>query len=108
MRSELVAIAGAIALGSGLTAQEQIAVSVELSAASVPEAYIRLNGLIADDRFVSAMESGFPLYVAFSVELRQPRSLWDRTVDRASWEYVVLWDPVRERFVLEDPAGTEV
>jgi hypothetical protein len=108
VRSELVAIAGAIALVPGLTAQERVTVSVELSAASVPEAYVTLSGLIADDRFVSAMESGFPLHVTFTVELRQPRSLWDRTVDRADWEYVVLWDPVRERFVLEDPAGTEV
>jgi hypothetical protein len=53
------------------------------------------------------MRSGFPLYVALTVELREERSLWDRTVDRWVREYVVEHDPVRDVFVLEDPDGTE-
>jgi hypothetical protein len=108
VRCGLFAIAGAVALTPELTAQDQVAVSVELSATEVPGAYVTLHGLLADDRFVSAMESGFPLHVAYAVELRESRSLWDRTVARHEWEYVVLWDPVRERYVLEDPEGTEV
>jgi hypothetical protein len=53
------------------------------------------------------MRSGFPLYVALTVELREQRSLWDRTVDRWVREYVVLHDPVRDVYLLEDADGTE-
>lgn len=83
-------------------------VSVELSVAEVPEAYVTLHDLLSDDRYLRAMESGFPLHLQYSVELREARSLWDRTVARVEWEFVVLYDPVRERFVMEDSAGTAV
>lgn len=75
--------------------------------ADPPEAVVRVRDLLTDDRLVSAMRSGFPLYVALTVELREEHSLWDKTVDRWVWEYVVVHDPVRNAFVLEDPDGTE-
>jgi hypothetical protein len=53
------------------------------------------------------MESGFPLYIEYRVELRESRSLWDRAVDRLDWEYVVLYDPVRMRYRVEYVDGTE-
>lgn len=72
-----------------------------------PQAVVAFSGLLGDERFPAALESGFPLYVALTVELREHRSLWDRTVDRWVWEYVVVWDPVRNVYALEDPDGTE-
>jgi hypothetical protein len=53
------------------------------------------------------MESGFPLYVEFTLELRESKPLWDRDVKSQTFEYVILFDPVRERYVLEDAQGTE-
>lgn len=90
-------------------AQDAPRIEVDLRAtdADPPRAAVRLRDLLADDRFVATMRSGFPLYVALTVELREERSLWDRTVDRWVWEYVVVHDPVRDVFVLEDPDGTE-
>jgi len=108
VRSTLNAVAAVATLAAGPVAQERATVRVELRAGESPGVYVSLHGLLDNDRFVNAMESGFPLHVAYTVELRQSRSLWDRTVARAEWDFVVLYDPVRERFVLEDPDGTEV
>ncbi len=49
------------------------------------------------------MRSGFPVHVEYDVTLRQRRANWfDREVTQVSWEYVVWYDPVRDRFVVED------
>ncbi len=108
MHSTLNALAAVAALAAGIASQNRATVSVELGEGETPGVYVSLQGLLQDDHFVSAMESGFPLHVAYKVELKQSRSLWDRTVARAEWDYVVLYDPVRQRFVLEDPYGAEV
>jgi hypothetical protein len=102
------ALAAVAALAAGLAGQDRATVRAELGSGEIPGVYVSLNGLLDNDHFVSAMESGFPLHVVYKVELRQSRSMWDRTVARAEWDFVVLYDPVRERFVLEDPYGTEV
>jgi hypothetical protein len=73
-----------------------------------PDAVVTLRDLLADDRFLSAMRSGFPLYMGYQVELRESRSMWDRTVARATWEFVVLYDPSRDSYQLEDPEGAEI
>jgi hypothetical protein len=83
-------------------------VRVELSGDEVPVASVSVVGLLADERFLSAMESGFPLHVEYTVELRESRSMWDRTVSKVQWDYVVLFDPVRERYQLEFSEGTEI
>ncbi len=90
-----------------MLAQVRPRVTVELSADRVPEAYVTVRDLLADDRFLGAMESGFPLYVEYRVELKEARPLWDRLVAREEWEFVVLYDPVRDRFVVEEAEGTE-
>jgi hypothetical protein len=92
----------------GLEGQSAPGLHLTLSGDSTPAVVVTAVDVLTDDRFIGAMESGFPLYVEFRVELRQPRSLWDRTVARAVWERVVLYDPVRARYVLEDPDGTEI
>jgi hypothetical protein len=71
-------------------------------------AYVSVQGLLSDGNFLQAMRSGFPLYLEYRVELREERSSWfDRGSVDVWWEYVVLYDPVRERFVVEDPDGLE-
>ena len=105
-----LAIVGACLLAAGpLAGQERptFEATLRTTGADPPEAVVTLRSLLSDERFATAMESGFPLYVALTVELREERSLWDRTVDRWVWEYVVVWDPVREIWVIEDPQGTE-
>lgn len=81
---------------------------MELRGDEVPVASVSVVGLLADDRFIRAMESGFPLHVEYTVELRESRSMWDRTVSKVQWDYVVLFDPVRERYRLEFSEGTEI
>jgi hypothetical protein len=108
VRITLVALGCAAILAPGVGAQNNPQLHVQLGRTATPEANIVLRGLLTDQRFLSAMESGFPLYLEYRAELRQSRSLWDRTVAAERWEYVVLYDPVRERFVIEDAAGTEI
>jgi hypothetical protein len=102
-------VTGFLLVAGSLAAQGRPRLEVELrtSGTDPPQAAVRTRGLLGDGQFLGAMRSGFPLYVAITVDLRERRSLWDRTVDRLVWEYVVLHDPVRDVFLLEDPDGTE-
>ncbi len=88
--------------------QERARVQATLHGIGTPEAHVAVQDLLADHRFLGAMESGFPLYLEYRVELRQSRSLWDRTVAVEEWEFVILYDPVRDRYVVEDAGGTEI
>jgi hypothetical protein len=108
VRVDAAAFICACALPHGLVGQAGPTVRVELAGRDPPVAIVSMLGLVDDDRFQSAMRSGFPLYVEYRVRLRQSRSLWDRTVSEAVLEYVILYDPVRQRFVLEDADGTEI
>lgn len=100
---------GLLLVAGSLAGQARPRLDVELrtSGTDPPQAAVRMRDLLVDGQLLGAMRSGFPLYVALTVELREQRSLWDRTVDRWVWEYVVLHDPVRDVYVLEDPDGTE-
>lgn len=91
------------------TALAQANVHVELRPDdSPPIASVQLRNLLDDRSFVSAMESGFPLHLEYHVELRKTRSSWfDETVDEATVDFVAVYDPVRERFVVENATGTE-
>ena len=66
-----------------------------------PEVVVRVEHLLARAEFLDALRSGFPLYVAYEVALRQSQTFTDRTVDDLVLEYVVLFDPVRDRFAIE-------
>jgi len=91
------------------SAQVPPTVGVELVPTDVmPDVEVSLRGLLSDRRFLNAMESGFPLYVEYRVELRNARSGWfDATIKEHGWEYVVFFDPVRELYVVEAPGVTE-
>lgn len=107
MRVPLQVAVSLCTLVTGVLGQERPELQVNSRGNGVPEVDVSLHGLLDDDRFLDAMQSGFPLYVEFRVELRQSRSLWDRTVAREEWGFVVLYDPVRDRYVLEEAEGTE-
>ena len=94
---------------SGALGQDRSDVVVELDRTTdAPAVRVSITGLLSDPRFLSAMRSGFPLYMEYRIELRETRANWfDRTVARESYEYVVLYDPVRETFVVEDLLGRE-
>lgn len=100
-----------IAAGVGTAAGQQrprLDVALRTRPEGPPDAVVSLRDLLADDRFLSAVRSGFPLYMGYQVELRESRSMWDRTVARSAWEFVVLYDPARDRYRLEDPEGAEI
>ncbi len=103
-RIAFVLILGLTPRGAAL-AQTRPEVVVEYRTAGQPGVTVQLRALLADQRFVRAMESGFPLYLEYELELRESRSFWDRTVRSLAWEYVVLYDPVREVFAVEDQDG---
>lgn len=75
---------------------------------AIPDVEVGVRDLLSDRRFLNAMESGFPLYVEYTVALRNSRSGWfDGTDDEFTWEYVVFFDPVRELYVVEARGVTE-
>lgn len=103
----LAVLLGAL-LAGGLSGQERPALRVDLSGTDPPEALVSVRHLLNEPRFLQALESGFPLYMEYRVTLRRPGSLRDRAMGPpVVWEYVVLFDPVRERFTVETPDGTE-
>lgn len=107
MNRVAAAAAYCLLVGGPLAAQERPALSVALNdSAGTPEAYVSVRGLLSDERFLSAMEAGFPLHMEYRVELRKTRPLFDRTVSEWTVEYVVLYDPVRDLWFVEDAEGT--
>ena len=98
------AVAALIVMVGSTSAQERPEVVVEFRPDT---ALVSVRGLLRDRRYLRAMQSGFPLYVEYSVQLRESRSWLDRTVNELTWEYVVLYDPVREVFSVEDRDGSE-
>ena len=91
-----------------LVTAQQPSLRIALTDDASPHAVFAVENLLADGEFISAMESGFPLYVEFTLALRESKSLWDRDVKTQMFEYVILFDPVRDRYVLEDAKGTEI
>ena len=102
----------AAALGLLLAAhaagQDRPALRLALHGTDPPAVFVSVEGLLAGDDFIDALRSGFPLYMEYRVLLREPRALWDRTVNEFVWEYVVVHDPVRDRFTVEAPGTTEI
>ena len=108
LRRVSAAWVGAV-LCTGAAAGAQPSVRVELHpGAALPTAAVQLRNLLDDRSFIGAMESGFPLHLEYQIELRKTRSGWfDQTVSEATVEFVAIYDPVRERFVVEDASETE-
>lgn len=72
----------------------------------MPGVVITVRGLLTD-QVVNALESGFPLYVHYQVELREPGGLFGgRLAERFEMDYVVLRNPVRNNYAAETSDGT--
>ena len=107
MRLAPAVLLGALFVGV-LRGQERPALQVDLGGTDPPEALVSVRDLLSEQGFLQALESGFPLYVEYRLTLRRRGSLRDRAVGPSvTWEYVVLFDPVREGFTVETPEGTE-
>lgn len=64
------------------------------------EARIRATQLSAAGELVTLLQSGFPLYVTHRAELWRARSNWfDQFISDVSWEVIVTYDPLSERFL---------
>ena len=109
IRNATTALVCCVVFAFDASAQREPDVVVELRPSDDTRvASVQLRGLLSDPRYLRAMRSGFPLYVEYQVELRRTRSNWfDDVVSRTFWEYVVLYDPVRETFVVEDDQSRE-
>ena len=70
MRTALLTAVFLGTLAAGVQGQERPQLHVVLRGNETPEVDISLSGLLADDRYLEAMESGFPLYVEYRVELK--------------------------------------
>jgi hypothetical protein len=95
-------------LAAPAAGQDRPTLRADLHGADPPAVFVSVEGLLAGDDFLDALRSGFPLYMEYRVTLRAPRSLWDRTVNEFAWEYVVVHDPVRDRFTVQAPGATEI
>lgn len=86
-------------------ARQRPALEVGLSLDSMPGVVITVRGLLTD-QVVNALESGFPLYVHYQVDLREPGGLFGgRLAQRFEMDYVVLRNPVRNNYAAETPDG---
>lgn len=107
MRLGLAVLLGGFLAGPA-RGQERPSLRMNLISSAPAEALVSVHQLLSEQRFLSALESGFPLYLEYKVLLQQSRSWRDRAVgEPLVWEYVVLYDPVRERFRVETPDSTE-
>lgn len=107
-RVAAILLCSAALFGGGVSAQSRPELEVELDrSGDVPDVVVTLRNLFSE-RFLPAMESGFPLYLEYRVTLRRARSSWfDESVLEHVLEYVVYYDPVRELYVVEEPGVTE-
>ncbi len=91
-----------------LATAQQPELRIALTDDASPHVVFSIESLLEDGKFIDAMESGFPLYIEYRLALRESKSLWDRDVKTQTFEYVVLFDPVRDRYVFEYAGGTEI
>jgi hypothetical protein len=66
---------------------------------------VRASGLLSDGAFLGALRSGFPVRLAYRLELYRDKRLVDRHEGEVSWEAVVILDPVSETFELLRSTG---
>lgn len=65
----------------------------------LPEA--RVNGLLEDDRWTSALLSGLPLRLHYRLELWRSRSSWfDAAVRSIDWDVVVRREPLLDQYTV--------
>ena len=89
-------------------AQQRPTLEVSLSRDTAPAVNVRLTSLLTE-QVINALESGFPLYVHYHVALREPGGLFGgRTARDFDFDYVVLHDPVRNTYAIEEAEKRDV
>jgi hypothetical protein len=68
---------------------------------------VQAQALLADGKFLTLMQSGFPLRLHYRLELWRKKSNWfDEHGDEVSWDLVAQYDPLADDFVLVRSGGT--
>jgi len=92
---------GALAQGPDSTRAARLSIELRRdSAGALLPPRIRATGLFADGVFDGALRNGFPVRLAFHLELWQNRFLVDRLAGEAAWEAVIVLDPVASVYQL--------
>lgn len=103
--------AGAVATGraqQGGDTTRAARLGVELrrdSAGAIVPPVVRASGLLADGAFLGALRNGFPVRLVYRLELWRDARLFDRHQSEATWEAVVILDPVSETYELLRSTG---
>jgi hypothetical protein len=106
-RNARAVLAFSLVAGGAGWGQGPPALSLSLRDSDPPELLVQAQELLQAD-FIEGLRSGFPLHVVYRATLKEARPFKDRKVSEFVWEYVVLFDPVRDRFAVESPDGTEI
>jgi len=97
-----------LALAGPVGAQQRPTLEISLTRDTLPAVNVHLTGLLTD-QVINALESGFPLYVHYHVALREPGGLFGgRTAQDFDYDYVVLHDPVRNTYAIEEADKRDV
>lgn len=112
-RGALLLLAAALATGR-LVAQEAGTttrpvpprLTIELrrdSAGAIVAPDIRAQNLLSDGIFLGAVHNGFAVRFGYRLSLWRSATLFDRLVSEATWEAVIVQNPVENRFELLQP-----
>lgn len=66
---------------------------------------VQVTGVLADGAFLGALRNGFPVRLAYRLELWRDARLVDRHHGEVAWEAVIVLDPVTETFELLRSTG---
>jgi len=97
-----------------LGAAPPLAAQVRLEARLAPDTgatgtrapLVRVDGLLVDGRWTSALESGLPLRLHFRLQRWRVRGSWfDDPEQVVDWDVVVRRDPLREEYAVETTLG---
>ncbi len=66
---------------------------------------VRAQNLLSDGIFLGAVHNGFAVSFAYRLSLWRSATLFDRLVREATWEAVIVLNPVENRFELLQPGA---
>ena len=73
------------------------------SAGALLAPYVRAQNLLADGMFLGAVKNGFAVRFAYRLSLWRSATLFDHLVREATWEAVLVQNPVENRWELLQP-----
>jgi len=84
----------------------RITITLRRSGDSLVAPLVRGERLMADGAFEGALRNGFPIRFDFHLALWRNTALFDRLVREASWDAVVILDPVANSYQLVRSTGS--